>query len=198
MLQVGSPVPNTTNDRPYMNNLADLLDAIRFAAERHNNQRRKDVEASPYINHPIAVAHLLAAVGEVSDIAILQAAILHDTVEDTVTTVEELRQLFGDDVARIVEEVTDDKALPKQLRKELQIQDAPHMSDKAALIKIADVTCNLRDLTATPPPEWSATRRREYFEWAGHVVAGLRCPNDSLLRAFETTRELGDGCLAEI
>jgi guanosine-3',5'-bis(diphosphate) 3'-pyrophosphohydrolase len=105
---------------------AELLEAVMFAAERHRNQRRKDAEASPYINHPIALAHLLATVGAVEDLDVLRAAILHDTVEDTETSEAELRQRFGDAVTDIVMEVTDDKALPKQRRKELQIEHAPH------------------------------------------------------------------------
>ncbi|VVE23768.1 Bifunctional (p)ppGpp synthase/hydrolase RelA [Pandoraea capi] len=167
-----------------MSNPADLLCAIQFAAERHRNQRRKDVDASPYINHPIAVAHLLATVGEVSDISVLMAAILHDTIEDTGTNVEELRSLFGAEVAQIVWEVTDDKTLPKQRRKDLQIELAPQKSEKAALIKIADATCNLRDLISAPPPQWSLGRRGDYFNWAAQVVAGLRCENAALLHAF--------------
>lgn len=175
-----------------MSNPADLLCAIQFAAERHRNQRRKDVDASPYINHPIAVAHLLATEGGVSDISVLMAAILHDTIEDTGTTVEELRSLFGAEVAEIVSEVTDDKTLPKQRRKDLQVQLAPQKSHKAALIKIADATCNLRDLVDAPPPKWSLEQRQEYFNWAARVVARLRCENASLLLAFRIAHGRGD------
>jgi guanosine-3',5'-bis(diphosphate) 3'-pyrophosphohydrolase len=84
-------------------------------------------------------------------LAILQAAILHDTIEDTDATAAELRKRFGDEVARIVLEVTDDKALPKQRRKELQVEHAPHKSEGAALVKLADKTCNLRDIANSPP-----------------------------------------------
>lgn len=176
-----------------INNLADLLSAIHFAADRHKNQRRKDVEASPYINHPIAVAHLLATTGNVTEISILQAAILHDTIEDTHTTFEELSHLFSQEVATLVAEVSDDKSLPKQLRKELQVQHAAQKSQKAAMIKIADATCNLRDLINAPPLQWSIERRKEYFDWAARVVAGLHCENAPLLRAFEIAHELGNG-----
>jgi guanosine-3',5'-bis(diphosphate) 3'-pyrophosphohydrolase len=150
-----------------------LLSAIAFAADRHRNQRRKDVEASPYINHPIALAHLLATTGGISDIATLQAAILHDTIEDTETTYEELVEKFGREVASVVAEVTDDKALPKLRRKELQVEHAPHKSHAAALVKLADKTCNLRDIASTPPADWSVERRQEYFDWAKRVVDGL-------------------------
>lgn len=161
-----------------------LLDAVMFAAERHRNQRRKDAEASPYINHPIALAHLLATTGRVDDIVVLQAAILHDTIEDTDTTEAELRARFGGAVTDIVIEVTDDKALPKQRRKELQVEHAPHKSTGAALVKLADKTCNLRDIAATPPVDWSLTRRQDYFDWAKRVVEGLPQVNDAMLKAF--------------
>ncbi|MCA6218940.1 bifunctional (p)ppGpp synthetase/guanosine-3',5'-bis(diphosphate) 3'-pyrophosphohydrolase [Ideonella sp. B7] len=161
-----------------------LLDAVMFAAERHRNQRRKDAEASPYINHPIALAHLLATTGGVDDVVVLQAAILHDTIEDTDTTEAELRARFGEAVTDIVIEVTDDKALPKQRRKELQVEHAPHKSTGAALVKLADKTCNLRDIAATPPADWSLTRRQDYFDWAKRVVDGLPQVNDAMLKAF--------------
>jgi guanosine-3',5'-bis(diphosphate) 3'-pyrophosphohydrolase len=168
-----------------MSEKALLLDAVLFAAERHRNQRRKDAEASPYINHPIALAHLLATVGGVTDLAVLQAAVLHDTIEDTETTEAELRVRFGDEVTGIVLEVTDDKALPKQRRKELQVEHAPHKSRGAALVKLADKTCNLRDIAATPPADWTLQRRQEYFDWAKRVVDGLPPVNAELRAAFD-------------
>lgn len=164
---------------------AKLLDAVMFAAERHRNQRRKDVEASPYINHPIALAHLLATVGQVDDLDVLRAAVLHDTIEDTETSEAELCERFGDAVAEIVMEVTDDKSLPKQRRKELQIEHAPHKSRGAALVKLADKTCNLRDIAASPPADWPITRRQEYFDWAKRVVDGLPLVNEAMLAAFQ-------------
>lgn len=163
---------------------AELLEAVMFAAERHRNQRRKDAEASPYINHPIALAHLLATVGAVNDLDVLQAAILHDTVEDTDTSEAELRERFGDVVASIVMEVTDDKGLPKQRRKELQVEHAPHKSQGAALVKLADKTCNLRDIAAAPPADWPLARRQEYFDWAKRVVDALPQVSAPMLAAF--------------
>lgn len=163
---------------------AALLDAVMFAAERHKNQRRKDAEASPYINHPIALAHLLATTGGIDDLEVLQAAILHDTIEDTETTEQELRQRFGDSVTDIVVEVTDDKSLAKQRRKEFQVENAPHKSRGAVMVKLADKTCNLRDMAAAPPADWSVARRQEYFDWAKRVVDGLPHHSDELLRAF--------------
>jgi GTP diphosphokinase / guanosine-3',5'-bis(diphosphate) 3'-diphosphatase len=172
------------------NDLTRLLEAISFAADRHRNQRRKDAEASPYINHPIALATLLATTGGVEDVVVLQAAILHDTIEDTETSVNELAERFGNDVASIVLEVTDDKLLPKAERKRLQVEHASHRSEEAALVKLADKTCNLRDVAATPPVNWSLERRREYFEWAKRVVDGLPAVNEPMRRAFDATYAL--------
>jgi guanosine-3',5'-bis(diphosphate) 3'-pyrophosphohydrolase len=162
-----------------------LLSALSFAADKHRNQRRKDADASPYINHPIELAHLLASTGHIDDIAVLQAAILHDTIEDTETRHEELVARFGAHVAQIVAEVTDDKNLPKARRKELQVEHAPHVSREAALVKLADKTCNLNDVAGAPPVNWSLERRREYFDWARRVVDALPPVNAELRAAFD-------------
>jgi GTP diphosphokinase / guanosine-3',5'-bis(diphosphate) 3'-diphosphatase len=168
-----------------MDDLTKLLDAIAFAADKHRHQRRKDAEASPYINHPIALAHLLAGTGRVQDIVVLQAAVLHDTVEDTDTSLEELAERFGPKVATVVAELTDDKSLPKARRKELQVEHAAHKSHEAALVKLADKTCNLRDIASAPPADWSLARRREYFDWAKRVVDALPAVNSALRAAFD-------------
>lgn len=164
---------------------ADLLTAISFAADRHRNQRRKDAESTPYINHPLELACLLARVGGVDDVEVLIAAVLHDTVEDTETTHAELVERFGSRVADIVAEVTDDKSLFKVDRKRLQIEHAPHMSPEAALVKLADKTCNLHDVANRPPKGWSLERRQEYFDWGRAVVSGLPPVNAKMLTAFE-------------
>ena len=168
-----------------MSPTARLLDAIAFAAQKHRDQRRKDAEASPYINHPIALAALLAQTGEVDDLVVLQAAILHDTIEDTDTTYEELVERFGVEVADVVMEVTDDKSLVKAARKQMQIDHAPHKSKEAALVKLADKTSNLRDVASSPPTGWSLERRREYFDWAKQVVDGLPKVNAAMEQAFD-------------
>ena len=156
-----------------------LLKAISFAADKHRNQRRKDANASPYINHPIALANALANEGGISNENALCAAILHDTVEDTETTKDELVANFGEKIANIVMEVTDDKELPKAERKLLQIAHAAHASHEAKLVKLADKISNLRDLLSAPPQDWPKERLAEYFEWANKVVAGiLRCGAD--------------------
>jgi len=156
-----------------------------FAADKHRNQRRKDAEASPYINHPIALANVLANEADVEDERVLVGAVLHDTIEDTETTEQELVRLFGKDVADIVLEVTDDKSLPKDERKRLQIEHAPHVSRRAKLVKLADKICNLRDIAASPPADWAVERKQEYFDWAKAVVDGLRGVHPALEHVFD-------------
>ena len=165
--------------------LALLFKALAFAAHKHRDQRRKDAEASPYINHPIALADVLVNEGGVTDVEVLCAALLHDTVEDTATTHEELVDAFGSRIARIVAEVTDDKHLPKAERKRLQVEHAPHLSHEAKLVKLADKLCNLRDVADRPPAGWDLPRRREYFEWAKQVIDGLRGAPGAEMRRLE-------------
>ncbi|KAA8769471.1 HD domain-containing protein [Burkholderia pseudomallei] len=162
-----------------------LVAAIAFAADKHRNQRRKDREASPYINHPIALANVLANEAGVEDERVLIAAVLHDTIEDTETTEQELLRLFGKDVADIVTEVTDDKSLPKAERKRLQVEHAGHISRRAKLVKLADKICNLRDIAKSPPADWSLERKQEYFDWAKDVVDGLRGAHPGLEANFD-------------
>ncbi|MFL7870366.1 MAG: HD domain-containing protein, partial [Anaerolineales bacterium] len=142
----------------FSENTGQLFEAIRFAADKHRDQRRRDGAKSPYINHPIEVVQLLWKVGEVRDMNVLLAAILHDTVEDTDTRPEEISDRFGDEVRSLVLEVTDDKSLPKARRKRLQIEHAPHISFGAKLIKLADKSCNVRNLISMPPEDWSLER----------------------------------------
>ena len=162
-----------------------ILKVCEFAAEKHRNQRRKDHARTPYINHPLAVARVLAKEGGVKDPEILAAAILHDTLEDTQTTLEELRKAFGRRVASLVAEVTDDKTLPKQVRKQRQIDHGPSKSQGAALIKVADKICNLCDLAQSPPTHWTVERKGKYIEWAREVVRALPIPRHRLRRVFE-------------
>jgi guanosine-3',5'-bis(diphosphate) 3'-pyrophosphohydrolase len=165
--------------------LALLLKALAFAARKHRDQRRKDAEASPYINHPIALADVLVNEGGVTDVEVLCAALLHDTVEDTATTHEELSDAFGARVARIVAEVTDDKTLSKAERKRLQVEHAGLLSPEAKLVKLADKICNLRDVASHPPAHWDLARRREYFDWAKSVVNRLGTVHPRLESAFD-------------
>ena len=168
-----------------------ILKALHFAANKHRDQRRKDVEASPYINHPIEVAELLARVGGVTDPVTLQGAVLHDTIEDTKTTPEELEAAFGQEVRRVVEEVTDDKRLPKLERKRLQIEHAPHLSERAKQIKIADKISNILGVTQAPPADWTLERRQEYLNWTEQVVTGCRGCNAPLEDFYD--RVLAEG-----
>ncbi|CAB1339102.1 unnamed protein product [Coregonus sp. 'balchen'] len=170
---------------------AILLETVNFAAEKHRNQRRKDAEKTPYITHPIGVARILSHEVCVNrnewfftDICVfsncLQAALLHDTVEDTDTSIGELQAVFGQTVARLVQEVTDDKALSKEETKRQQVEYAPHASHQAKLVKLADKLYNLRDINRCTPTGWTAERVQEYFVWAAQVVRGLRGTNPAL------------------
>ena len=167
------------------NPLGAFVKAVAFAADKHRNQRRKDAEASPYINHPIELANVLANESSVGDVTVLCAAVLHDTIEDTDTTSEELQAIFGPKVAAVVMEVTDDKSLEKSVRKQRQVEHAPHISKEAKLVKLADKICNLRDILASPPADWTAERKQNYFEWAAKVVAGLRGVHPGLESVFD-------------
>ena len=163
------------------------MEAASFAAVRHTGHFRKGNDQAPYINHPLEVANLIANVGSVDDIDVLIAAVLHDTVEDVGVTREEIAERFGDRVAGIVMEVTDDKSLPKAERKRLQVEHAPHLSPEAKLVKLGDKTSNIRDVTNDPPSDWDTQRRKEYVEWGEAVVAGLRGVNAGLEDAFDRT-----------
>lgn len=164
---------------------AALLSATAYASLMHSKQRRLDADSSPYINHPLAVAAVLAVEGGIDDLVTLQAAILHDTIEDTDALFEDLAERFGTETASVVAEVSDDKSLPKARRKELQVEHAPHISYKAKLVKLADKITNLRDVVYSPPLSWSLTRRQAYFDWAKRVVDGVRGVHPVLEAVFD-------------
>ena len=155
-----------------------LARALRFAAERHAGQKRKGAKGEPHLNHLAEVADLVARATHGRDPELVAAALLHDTVEDTATDHAELVARFGQDVADLVAEATDDTTLPKAERKRLQIVHAPSRTPRAKILKIADKISNLRALARDPPPDWPPERRRDYVNWAREVVAGLRggCP----------------------
>ncbi len=132
---------------------------------------------------------MIANVGGIDDYDVLIAAILHDTVEDVGVTREEIAERWGEEVASIVAEVTDDKSLPKPERKRLQVEHAPHLSRKAKLVKIADKISNIRDVTNNPPKDWDMQRRIDYVIWGENVVAGLRGTNAALEMLFDETAE---------
>ncbi len=162
-----------------------LLKALSFAAHKHRDQRRKDADASPYINHPIDLANVLCNEVGICDADLLCAALLHDTLEDTDTTPGELEQEFGPLIRDLVVEVSDDKHLPKAERKRLQVVHAAHLSPKAKLLKLADKICNVRDVAHKPPSLWPLERRQGYFDWAKQVVEKIRGTHPGLEALFD-------------
>lgn len=162
-----------------------ILRAVAFAAHKHRDQRRKDKDASPYINHPIALANVLWQEGGVRDPHVIAAALLHDTLEDTETSWQELRGEFGEEIADVVLEVTDTKWIKKEVRKRLQVARARYSSAMAKHVKLADKICNVRDLAAHPPANWPLERKRQYFDWAKEVVDQLRGTHAELERRFD-------------
>ena len=170
---------------PRPSNLSLVLKAANFAAAKHRNQRRKDADASPYINHPLALAEVLSGEAGIVDPVVICAALLHDTIEDTRTTYAELKAEFGKVIAAVVMEVTDEKTLKKAERKQQQVINARTASRRARLVKLADKICNLRDLAVNPPANWKLRRKRKYFDRAKEVIDGLRGTNRKLERLFD-------------
>lgn len=165
-----------------------VLRAAAFAAEVHTHQRRKGAAAEPYVNHVLEVGAALAAAG--APLAAVLAGLLHDTIEDGASagrpvTEAELAERFGAEVASIVAEVTDDKILPKDERKRLQVERAPRKSRAARMVTLGDKAANLRAIALSPPPHWDLARRRAYLDWAEAVAAGCRGVNDALEAAFD-------------
>lgn len=167
--------------------IAAVLKALHFAADKHRVQRRKDPADTPFINHLIDVAEVLAGTGRITDVSMLQAAVLHDTLEDTDTTAEELEQSFGPHIRRIVEELTEDMSLRRTPRKQQIIDRAPHMSLEARQVKIADMISNLRSLRLEDSPDWPLRFRKQYVDFAEKVFAGCRGLNPRLDEVFKTT-----------
>jgi len=169
-----------TEDNPVLK----IARAVHFAALKHKGQRRKGEDAEPYINHLAEVSETLALHTNGEDLNLVIAGLLHDTLEDTETTYDELVSAFGHDVADLVKEVTDDKNVPKAERKRLQVENAPHKSTRAKMIKIADKISNLNSILNSPPKDWPPDRKREYFEWAKRVVDACGGINSGLDEAF--------------
>ncbi|XP_008479896.1 guanosine-3',5'-bis(diphosphate) 3'-pyrophosphohydrolase MESH1 isoform X2 [Diaphorina citri] len=176
--------------------IMNIVKATDFASHKHHFQRRKDPEGTPYIEHPVAVAHILTHLGKVSNPVVIISALLHDTVEDTDTTFEEIEREFGPRVRSVVEELTDNKHMTRDERKRCQILHAPHSSHEAKLVKLADKLHNLRDIERSLPVNWTEERKTQYFNWARDVVQGLRGTNapieaelDALFAKYCTPRE---------
>jgi len=162
-----------------------LRRATGFAGWKHKGQMRKGEGRIPYIHHPIEVTAILAEIGGVEDFDVLQAALLHDTIEDTETDRDELETHFGSRVSAIVLEVSDDKSLDKRDRKAKQVEHAPHLSLAAQSLKLADKISNVFDVAFSKPVDWAPERQLEYFGWASQVVAGLRGCNSALEAEFD-------------
>lgn len=162
-----------------------VLAAADFAARAHTTQRRKGAAAEPYVNHVIEVADLLAEAGGADDAVLLCGGLLHDTLEDTPTTWEDLETRFGAPVADLVGEVTDDKSLPWAERKRLQVETVADKSPRARMIKLADKTSNVRSIAHSPPEGWGLDRMHRYLEWSEQVIAGCRGLNSALEAGFD-------------
>lgn len=160
-----------------------FIDALKFASEKHIHQRKKGCDSLPYINHPIQVAHLLIHAGETDD-ELLIAAILHDILEDTETTEQELLSIFGSRVTNMVVELTDDISISYDDRKRMQIKKAPNLSADAKKIKIADKIANIQDLLRYEFT-WSHRRKQQYLDWSRKVILACRGISPQLEQQFD-------------
>lgn len=160
-----------------------ILAAIEFATDKHKDQVRKNKDKSPYITHPLLVTLYLVEDGKVRDSQLITAALLHDTVSDSVATSDEIQKKFGKQVALYVGEMTEDKGAPRAERKRRQVIAAAHQSLGAAQIRMADQLCNLKELRTTPPEDWNRTRIDEYYHWSQSVLDRLPTANPELKKA---------------
>jgi GTP diphosphokinase / guanosine-3',5'-bis(diphosphate) 3'-diphosphatase len=165
------------------------MHAAHFAAQKHSSQRRKGDASEPYVNHVLEVAHLVSLTLSESDHAILMAALLHDTIEDSGVTAAELSNHFGEEVAALVLELTDDRSLPKAERKRLQVEHAAQRSPRAQTIKLADKISNLRSILHSPPTEWDSARKREYFDFCVRLYDRLTNPHPTLAAEFAALKD---------
>ncbi|MBN1117037.1 MAG: HD domain-containing protein [Bacteroidales bacterium] len=172
----------------------DLIAAFKFSADKHRKQRRKGEKDVPYINHPAAVANLLAFTGGESDMVLLIASLLHDTIEDTNTTPIEIEERFGTEVLNVVLDVTDDMSLSKSVRKALQVEKAEELSARAKMIKIADKTCNILDMLETRFT-WTRKQKIEYVNWSKAVVEHCRGINEQLDKEFDKAVKIAESVL---
>ena len=190
------PVKQLKSPRSGMMRQYDLVDRVRsynpdtnedllnrayvYAMKAHGAQTR--ASGDPYFSHPLEVAAILTDLK--LDDATIVAALLHDTIEDVGVTRQELAARFGEDVASLVAEVTDDKSLPKETRKALQVENAPHKSPRAQALSAADKIANVRSIATSPPANWSFERRVEYVRWARQVVGRYAALNGRLAAEF--------------
>ena len=172
-----------------------VSEAAELAARRHNGMARKGRGNEPYINHLAEVANLLSAATEGADAELVAAGWLHDSIEDTETTREELAQKFSERVASLVVECTDDMNLPKAERRRLQAVHAPKKSPSAKLIKIADKISNIGARIHSDPSTEERDDLVDYINWAEQVVAGCRGGNAFLDQTFDKTVKLARSSL---
>jgi (p)ppGpp synthase/HD superfamily hydrolase len=170
-----------------LNAVRQVLAAAHFAAARHAPQRRKGILGEPYVNHLLEVAELLASTADELDTNLIVAALLHDTIEDAGVTRAELAERFGEDVAALVVEVSDDKSLPSEARKARQVEGAARKSARAQALGAADKISNLRSILSSPPADWSFERKVEYVRWARQVVGRFGQLNGPLAAEFQVT-----------
>ena len=161
-----------------------LTRAFHYACKCHARQKRKGAAGEPYVNHLADVARRVAEATGGADTNLIAAALLHDTIEDVGVSREDLVIAFGEDVAALVVEVTDDKRLDKDQRKRLQVENAATKSQRAKMLKLADKASNVRAMVASPP-DWPDRRKREYADWAEAVAEGLRGVNETLERELD-------------
>lgn len=165
--------------------MQQIFKALQYASIKHKGQIRKGRDRAAYINHPIAVANTIINVGKIEDENTIIAALLHDVIEDTDTTEQDISEAFNSEIAQIVLEVSDDKHLSIEERKALQIKNAPHLSDEAKIIRVADKICNIRDVIDFPPITWNKKRKIIYLNWTRNIVDQIRNTNISLETLFD-------------
>lgn len=165
--------------------LQQLVGSLSYSAVQHQDQRRKNARKTPYINHPIALLHVLVVEAGVQDKSALNGALLHDTIEDTDAEEEDLRARFGNAITDVVVAMSDDKSLPKDVRKQLQIDHAKDWNYSARLAEYADKICNMRDLLVEFPEGWTLQRVREFFDWAKAVIDQIRGTHEKLDVIFD-------------
>ncbi|OZC12071.1 HD domain protein [Onchocerca flexuosa] len=169
----------------FINDTSFIIKAVDLAARRHRKQRRKDAMQTPYVNHPIGVAYILTNEGQITDTATIIAAILHDIVEDTKTTDEEIRKMFGDEIADIVKECTVVKSIKREIRMKSQLEKASKLSYKAKLVQLADKLYNIRDIERCTPCGWTKQHVTEYILFAKNLLSNIRGIHDHLETALD-------------
>ncbi len=162
-----------------------VFDALIFGAEKHKAQVRSNLKKTPYIIHPIEVADFVMRIGKVYDKNVLSAALLHDVMDETGTTYEEIENRYGKIVSQYVQEMTVKKELTLKEQKKYQIIQAFHQTPSVAVIKLSDKLSNLKTLAQTPPASWSRDRIDQYFQWAQSVIENLPEANSFLKQAVK-------------